>query len=124
MYVDVHRDFFYHSSQLHMQETACLSSSSSLPDTKSRQRKMMQKDYFLDGNYQGHNVHHTASGKGQGVDGYRYMKVSSATAKFPTVCRRPKMAFLERNALCPWLQKEVLRSLRGDGSCEQRSLLS
>ena len=69
-YVDVRTDFFYRSSQLHMQETACLSSSSSLPDTKSRQRKTVQKDYFVDGNDQGHsNVHDAASGKGQGVDG-------------------------------------------------------
>lgn len=50
--------------------------------------------------------------------------MSSAAAKFPRVCRRPKMAFLERNTLRPRLQKEVLGSLRGDGSCEERSLLS
>lgn len=100
-----------------MQEVACLSSLSFLPSTKSRQMKAMWNDFLAEGNNQAMLImlilvrakvqmatdtwqHHVLQQKLQETK-----DVFSGKQRSPSGCR-----------------KKVLRSLRGDGSCEQQSL--
>lgn len=76
-------------------------------------------ELFLGGKEQPSNAHHTDSGEGQRADDYRYMTASCAAAEIAG----DKDAFSGKQCSPLGCRKKVLRSLRGDGSCEQQSFL-